>query len=123
VLRIIGAFAAIVSLFFSAGVTRAANANGNGSVSGPDVSTAGAVSVSPPVRNIAPGLQAGGDKRDRPLNLIPPRGATGGHPDTVIQSTVTGPAVATTGGLNFAGVGKGDYSFSPNAAPPDTGII
>jgi hypothetical protein len=61
VLRIIGAFAAIVSLFFSAGVTRAANANGNGSVSGPEVSTAGAVSVPPPVRNIAPGLQAGGD--------------------------------------------------------------
>jgi len=28
VLRIIGVFAAIVSLFFSAGVTRAANANG-----------------------------------------------------------------------------------------------
>jgi hypothetical protein len=120
VLRIFSAFGVIVSLLFSAGVTRAANANGNGLVSGPEVTTAGAVSVSPPIRNLPPGLEAGGDKRDRPLNLIPPRGANGGHPDTVIQSTVSGPAVATSAGLNFVGVGLGDYNFSPNAAPPDT---
>jgi hypothetical protein len=119
-LRVIGAIAAIVSLLFSAGVARAANTNGNNSVSGPEVTTAGAVSVSPPVRNLPSGLSAGGDKRDRPLRLIPPRGATSGHPDTAIQSSVSGPAVATSSGLNFAGVGKGDYGFSPNSAPPDT---
>ena len=28
--------------------------------------------------------------------------------------------MATTAGLNFAGVGNGDYGFAPNAAPPDT---
>jgi hypothetical protein len=28
--------------------------------------------------------------------------------------------VATTAGLNFPGVGNGDYGFVPNAAPPDT---
>ena len=28
--------------------------------------------------------------------------------------------VAPTAGLNFAGVGHGDYGFTPNAAPPDT---
>ena len=39
--------------------------------------------------------------------------------DPVVQSTA-GPLVATTSGLNFAGVGNGDYGFVPNAAPPDT---
>jgi hypothetical protein len=58
--------------------------------------------------------------RDRPLRLIPPRGAAGSHPDTAIQSSVSGPAVNTSGGLTFAGVGKGNYGFSPDAAPPDT---
>lgn len=40
--------------------------------------------------------------------------------DPVVQSAVAGPAVATTAGLNFAGVGNQDYGFVPNAAPPDT---
>ncbi len=32
--------------------------------------------------------------------------------------------MSTTNGLNFAGVGNGDYGFSPNAAPPDTnGVV
>src|SRR5260370_12626779 len=31
-----------------------------------------------------------------------------------------GPLVGTTSGLNFAGVGDGDYGFVLNAAPPDT---
>ena len=39
--------------------------------------------------------------------------------DPVIQSTA-GPLVATTPGLNFAGVGNGDYGFTVNSAPPDT---
>src|SRR5260370_42003782 len=39
--------------------------------------------------------------------------------DPVVQTTV-GPLVGTTAGLNFAGVGDGDYGFVPNAAPPDT---
>jgi len=36
-----------------------------------------------------------------------------------VQSSAS-PFVGTTGGLNFAGVGDGDYGFSPDAAPPDT---
>ena len=36
------------------------------------------------------------------------------------MQSAAGPAVATTSGLNFAGVGNGDYGFAPNAAPPDT---
>lgn len=33
---------------------------------------------------------------------------------------VFGPLVATTNGLNFAGLGQGDYGFNVNSAPPDT---
>ena len=39
--------------------------------------------------------------------------------DGALQTTA-GPLVATTGGLNFAGVGQGDYGFSDQYAPPDT---
>jgi len=45
--------------------------------------------------------------------------ATAPVPDGALQST-SGPLVAATAGLNFAGVGNGDYGFAPNAAPPDT---
>lgn len=33
---------------------------------------------------------------------------------------VSGPLVATTAGLNFAGLGQGDYGFNVQYAPPDT---
>src|SRR5207248_7713527 len=39
--------------------------------------------------------------------------------DGALQTSFT-TGVATTAGLNFAGVGNGDYGFVPNAAPPDT---
>src|SRR5207253_8234186 len=39
--------------------------------------------------------------------------------DPVVQSSAT-PAVATSNGMVFPGVGNGDYGFAPNAAPPDT---
>jgi hypothetical protein len=39
--------------------------------------------------------------------------------DPVIQTAPAGP-LAPTPGLNFAGVGNGDYGFTPNSAPPDT---
>ena len=34
--------------------------------------------------------------------------------------TAAGPLAGTTNGLNFAGVGQGDYGFSDQYAPPDT---
>src|SRR5207248_4428254 len=40
-------------------------------------------------------------------------------PDPVVQAS-EGTLAATSSGLNFAGVGNGDYGFAPNAAPPDT---
>lgn len=39
--------------------------------------------------------------------------------DPVLQ-TEAGAPVGTTNGLNFAGVGNGDYGYTPNSAPPDT---
>ena len=73
--------------------------------------------TSGPLRDVpaAPlGLQ---EKKDRPLRVLGSNSQ--GGTDTALQ-TSTGPAIATTNGLNFAGVGNGDYGFVPNAAPPDT---
>lgn len=43
--------------------------------------------------------------------------------DTVVQAAPA-PSAPTTTGLNFAGVGNGDYGFAPDAAPPDTnGVV
>src|SRR6266478_1600830 len=56
--------------------------------------------------------------REHPLRTFH-SGPASSHVDPVVQ-TSAGPLIATTSGLNFAGVGNGDYSFFPNAAPPDT---
>jgi hypothetical protein len=74
--------------------------------------------VSPPLWSIpaqAPRLEP----REKPLHSLPMGPAARLQPDPVLQTTI-GPAVGTTAGLNFAGVGNGDYGFAPNAAPPDT---
>ena len=74
--------------------------------------------VSPPLREIqnTPGAEA---RREKPLRLIP--NAVQAVEDPVVQGNV-GPFVSTTVGLNFAGVGDGDYGFSPNYIPPDTNL-
>ncbi len=54
-----------------------------------------------------------------PVRPIPSGGPISEAPDGALQ-TSAGPLVAATYGLNFAGVGDGDYGFSPDAAPPDT---
>ncbi len=59
-------------------------------------------------------------RREKPLRPIPQNQIATNGPDTVVQTSANGPAVATTSGLNIAGVGNGDYGFAPNAAPPDT---
>ncbi|HEY3365915.1 MAG TPA: hypothetical protein VGK74_12735 [Symbiobacteriaceae bacterium] len=57
--------------------------------------------------------------REKTFRPIPSNGAPSSLPDGALQ-TSAGPLVATTAGLNIAGVGNGDYGFAPNAAPPDT---
>jgi hypothetical protein len=74
--------------------------------------------VSPPLRDILPSPRSE-VKRVIPLGLLHPPQVVPTPPDPVLQSTV-GPLIATTPGLNFAGVGNGDYGFAPDAAPPDT---
>src|SRR2546421_4154376 len=58
-------------------------------------------------------------KREKPLRLLPPSQINTIQQDSAVQQSV-GPLVNTTSGANIAGVGNGDYGFTPNAAPPDT---
>ena len=74
--------------------------------------------VSPPVRDLPVNTELRGH-RIKPLRIIPPSGPASAQNDGALQTSSTA-AVATTAGLNFAGVGNGDYGFTPNAAPPDT---
>jgi hypothetical protein len=82
----------------------------------PEVQSAIQHDVSPPVRTLTAAPTQPGDD-EGPEALLP----TGkGHPrDGALQTTV-GPQVGTTTGRSFAGVGNGDYGFTPDAAPPDT---
>ncbi len=73
--------------------------------------------VSPPLREIEQRIEKRGF-RIKPVGPIPHEEHVSVE-DPVVQTTV-GPLVGTTAGLNFAGVGNGDYGFTPNAAPPDT---
>src|SRR5712692_9711688 len=82
-----------------------------------EVSPAVHYDVSPPLWQIPPKPEQPGPREKRHHRL--PLALGTGAPDPVLQSTA-GPLVATTAGLNFAGVGDGDYGFTPNAAPPDT---
>src|SRR6266852_1662893 len=82
-----------------------------------EVSPAVHYDVSPPLWQIPPKPEQPGPREKRHHRL--PLALGTGAPDPVLQSTA-GPLVATTTGLNFAGVGDGDYGFVPNAAPPDT---
>lgn len=93
-------------------------AQGDSATAGPPEVTLGEHAVSPPVRDLptfteAPGL------RVKPLRRPQEAPATSPQAPGALQTSVT-LAVATTAGLNFAGVGNGDYGFAPNAAPPDT---
>ena len=77
--------------------------------------------VSPPLGGLSVLPQdGGGDKHEKKLHLfVPPDGLARGESDPVAQTGVPAPSAAT-GVLNIAGVGNGDYGFSPDAAPPDT---
>jgi len=78
--------------------------------------------VSPPLAHITP-LRDNRQPRQIFLGRVPPKAFTSNSSDSVIQSSA-GPAVQTTPGLGFEGVGNGFVgprgSFSVNVAPPDT---
>ena len=85
---------------------------------GLEVAAAVAHAASMPVRNM-PVTHDVREPHDRPLRLLPqPPGQE--QADPVVQTSTVGPLVGVTGGIGFAGVGNGDYGFTPDAAPPDT---
>ena len=70
--------------------------------------------VSFPLANMPP-LQPKGGPRTKPVLPLHPDQTAATQSDPVVQ-TSTGSLAATTSGLGFAGVGKGDYGFTPNRA-------
>ena len=91
-----------------------------GGPAGPEVSPAVHRDVSPPLRDIPVSPRAR-QLTERPLLRLPgdTSSIVGAAPDPALQ-TSPGTLAATSSGLNIAGVGNGDYGFTPNAAPPDT---
>lgn len=84
-----------------------------------EVSPAQQHDVSPPLRGLSAASPGAENHREKPLRPIPQRDIVNNAPDPVVQAS-TGPKVNSTDGLNFAGVGQGDYGFTDQWAPPDT---
>src|SRR5215831_15759633 len=77
-----------------------------------------------PMRDMAPMAPKGERHEAPPFRLLPRTGKPIAPPpgvDTAMQSVAIA-APATGNVTNFAGVGQGDYGFTPNAAPPDTNL-
>ena len=85
---------------------------------GMEVSEAVRHDVSMPLRGLAPASPTARQMTERPLRLVGFNGPT--QADAAVQQAPVGPNVATTGGLNFDGIGQGAYGFSVQYAPPDT---
>jgi hypothetical protein len=76
--------------------------------------------VSPPLRDVVPFAPDTTKQREHPLHPIHALKANATNPPDGAVQTNTSTALATTAGLNFEGLGQGEYGFTPNAAPPDT---
>jgi hypothetical protein len=83
----------------------------------PEVTPAVHADVSAPLRSLSSKPRSY-YLAEKPHRMIPTGPASGAVPDGALQSTV-GAQIAVTPGPTFAGVGNGDYGFTPNAAPPD----
>jgi hypothetical protein len=105
-------------LVTAGGVPAVALADPPPSTGAVEVSAAVRHDVSPPLRHLGPTAPSAATLRERPLRLVGP-GSSPNQADGAVQTTIA-PAVATSGGLNFAGVGAGDYGFTDQYAPPDT---
>jgi len=68
---------------------------------------------------VAPAAPDEKEKKEKPLKVLPNMGNALNQEDGAEQ-TIVGPLAGTTNGLNFAGVGQGDYGFTDQYAPPDT---
>jgi hypothetical protein len=85
----------------------------------PDVELSVHRDVSRPLRDIRTAPRAR-TLTERPLRSFPGEQAQAParDPDAIAQTSAPLASLVLSG-LNFAGVGNGDYGFSPNAAPPD----
>jgi hypothetical protein len=106
-----------VSLLLCCLLILSSSASAQGSASQVEVMPATHSDVSPPLRDLVQQNERRGF-RIKPVGPIPHTPNI--SPEDPVQQTTVGPLVAVTAGLNFAGVGNGDYGFVPNAAPPDT---
>jgi hypothetical protein len=111
---------------------------GAGCVDGADAPEAAAQQTQSPLMTVSAAVEhdISGPLRDVPVDHSPIQ-ERAEHPigrfrvsgpdldDSVVQAApAPAPNAATTTGLNFPGVGNGDYGFAPNAAPPDTnGVV
>jgi hypothetical protein len=71
------------------------------------------------MQGLAPAAPDEKEKKEKPIKVLPNMGNALNQEDGAEQTAV-GPQAGTTSGLNFAGVGQGDYSFNVQYAPPDT---
>ena len=117
------ASAALLAAIMAGGTLPVMAANPKTDAIGPvEVSSAVYSDVSEPVRDlvgVAPAAPDDKEKKEKPLRVLPNMGNALNQGDGALQ-TAPGPLAGTTNGLNFAGVGQGDYGFTDQYAPPDT---
>ena len=121
--KVISLLLVVVFLIGSTISAQAGQASNRDDVGLVEVSAAVNSDVSGPVSElvgVAPTEADSKDKeKEKPLRALPNMGNMLNQIDPAVQ-TVSGPLVGTTNGLNFAGIGQGDYGFSVQYAPPDT---
>ncbi len=108
-------FALLITMALSAAALLPVLVHGRNQLQGqsgkPEIQQAVHHDVSPPLRDI-PSAPRSTEKKIEKRLLLPTAASQNQH-DPVVQGNVA-PLVGTTPGLNFAGVGNGDYGFTPN---------
>jgi hypothetical protein len=121
--RKVFAFTVLIALLIGSTISARAAAPSGKDTTGPvEVSAAVYSDVSGPLSDlvgVAPAAPDEKEKKEKPIRSLPNMGNALNQDDGALQ-TVAGPLAGTTNGLNFAGVGQGDYGFSDQYAPPDT---
>ncbi len=109
--------ASLIVCACSAGMLLPPRSSAQSNLLTPEVKALTRGGMSRPLRELPP-LPVRDQLREIPLRPVP-HSPSVGQTDPVVQSSV-GALVATTAGLNFAGVGQGAYGYAVKAAPPDT---
>jgi len=118
-LTVVGVAASLLAILFTLFMFQgkaAAAGNPKDGSNTPIITGAIQQDVSQPLKSVSPLTATSSSQKQHPQKPLP---TTPGGTDGALQAT-TGPLVSTTTGLNFPGVGNGNYGFTPNSAPPDT---